>query len=71
MDNENLESFWPRGNSTPIMFVDVVGEEGQDISSSNREAKVGVDSKYNETEADLVVGICIAILCMHNAKLDN
>ena len=54
-DNEDLESFWPRGNKYPIMFVDVVGQEGQDIGSSKREAKVGVDSKYNEKEANLVV----------------
>ena len=54
-DNENLEDFWPKGNKCPIMFVDVVGEEGQDIGSSKREAKVGVDSKYNGKEVKLVV----------------
>ncbi len=37
------------------MFVDVVGEEGKDIESGEREAKVGVDSKYNGKEAKLVV----------------
>ncbi len=54
-DNKDLEEFWPKGNECPIMFVDMVGEEGQDIGSSKREAKVGVDSKYNEKEAQLVV----------------
>ncbi len=54
-DNKNLENFWPRGNEYPIMFVDVVGEEGKNIENSKREAKVGVDSKYNEKEAKLVV----------------
>ena len=38
------------------MFVDVVGKEGLDkIGSSKGEAKVGMDSKYNQIEADLVV----------------
>ena len=54
-DYENLVNFWPRGNKYPIMFVDVVGEEGKDIESGEREAKVGVDSKYNGKEAKLVV----------------
>lgn len=61
-DNEDLENFWPRGNEFPIMFVDVVGEEGQDIDSSKREAKVGVDSKYNLKEAELVVRDCQSAL---------
>ena len=54
-DDPNLNSFWPVGNATPIMFVDIVGEEGQDIGSSKRETRVGVDSKYNVKEAELVV----------------
>ena len=37
------------------MFVDVVGAEGQDIAGTKRETRVGVDSKYNLTEAKLVV----------------
>ena len=53
--DKNLESFWPQGNKCPIMFVDVVGKEGQDISSSKSETKVGVDSKYNMEEVELVV----------------
>ena len=66
----NLEGFWPKGNKIPIMFVDVVGEEGQEIGGSKKEqislkgkggdrsgsrTKVGVDSKYNMKEAKLVV----------------
>ena len=55
-NNENLEKFWPQGNRQPIMFVDVVGEEGLDkIASSKAEIKVGVDSKFNLEEAQLVV----------------
>ena len=55
--NERLDTFWRtnKGNTTPIMFVDVVGEEGQDIAGTKRETRVGVDSKYNLTEAKLVV----------------
>ena len=59
-DNENLESFWPGGNECPIMFVDVVGEEGQDMGSSEREAKIGVESKHNEKEAKLVVSAVLS-----------
>ena len=54
-DDPNLASFWPIGNGAPIMFVDVVGAEGQDIAGTKRETRVGVDSKYNLTEAKLVV----------------
>ena len=55
-DKKSLNSFWPRGNSSPIMFVNVVGEEGLDkIRSSKSEVKVGMDSKYNIREAELVV----------------
>lgn len=51
-----LETFWPQGNDLPIMFVDVVGKEELDkIGSSKGEAKVGMDSKYNLVEAELVV----------------
>ena len=58
-DNPNLNRFWPMGNATPIMFVDIVGEEGQDkTGSSKTETKVGVDSKYNMKEAELVVRSC-------------
>lgn len=52
----NLEEFWPRGNDLPIMFVDVVGEEGLNKIGSNKgKSKVGMDSKYNMKEAELVV----------------
>ena len=43
-DDPMLNSFWPLGNGAPIMFVDVVGEE-----------ETEVESKYNMTEAKLVV----------------
>ncbi len=54
-ENEKLKEFWRLGGNIPIMFVDVVGKEGQDIGSSKTETKVGVDSKYNMEEVDLVV----------------
>ena len=58
-NNKNLKDFWPHGNECPIMFIDVVGEEGVDkIASSKAEIKVGVDSKFNLEEAQLVV--CLA-----------
>ena len=56
--NKKLEKFWPKENrhGYPIMFVNVVGEEGLDkIASSKTEVKVGVDSKFNIKEAELVV----------------
>ena len=38
------------------MFVHVVGKEGLDkIGSDKEEDKVGIESKYNQIEADLVV----------------
>ena len=57
---KNLEKFWPKENrhGHPIMFVNVVGEEGVDtIASSKTEVKVGVESKFNLMEAELVVSI--------------
>ncbi len=55
-DNGNLEDFWPRGNACPIMFVDVVGEEGLgNTGIGERGTKVGVESKCNIKEAKLVV----------------
>ena len=55
-NNENLKKFWPQGNRHPIMFVDVVGEEGGDkIASSKADVKVGTNSKFNVKEAELVV----------------
>ena len=49
-----LKGFWPQGEECPIMFVDVVGEEGQD-STGSKGASIGVDSKFNEEEAKKVV----------------
>ena len=51
------------------MFVDVVGAEGQDIAGTKRETRVGVDSKYNLTEAKLVVRNLQCILMQHNSVL--
>ena len=46
------------------MFVDVVGVEGQEkTGSSKTETKVGVDSKYNLKEAELVVQFLHSIRC--------
>ena len=58
--NEQLDTFWRtcKRNTTPIMFVDLVGEEGRDkTGSSKTDTKVGVDSKYNMKEAELVVSL--------------
>ena len=42
------------------MFVDLVGDEGQDkTGSSKTDTKVGVDSKYNMKEAELVVSVLL------------
>ena len=50
-DYKLLESFWPKGNGYPIMFVDVEGQESQVKST-----KIGVDSTYyNVKEAKLLV----------------
>ena len=49
-----LKGFWPQGEECPIMFVDVVGEEGQHLTGS-KGASIGVDSKFNEEEAKKVV----------------
>ena len=47
---------WPQGNAFPIMFVDVVGDEGlSNLESNHGETKVGVDSKFNIGDAKLVV----------------
>ena len=55
-DTASLDSFWPQGNAFPIMFVDVVGDEGlSNLGSNHGETKVGVDSKFNIGEAKLVV----------------
>ena len=54
-NNENLDKFWPMGKEVPIMFVDVVGTEGQDMGSSKSETNVGVDSKFNLEEVEFVV----------------
>ena len=62
-NNEHLETFWPKPNRHPIMFVDVIGEEGLDkIASSKADVKVGVDSKFNLKEAELVVS---HVSCTH------
>ena len=61
--DRSLEKFWPRGNQLPIMFVDVVGTEGQDMGSNKSETKVGVESKYNMEEVQLMVGSVIHIYC--------
>jgi hypothetical protein len=55
-NERKLEGFWPKGNAYPIMFVDIVGTEGHDnIGSNHGETKVGVNSKFNNEEAELVV----------------
>ena len=53
-----MEKFWPAGSEVPIMFVDIEGTEGQDMGSSKNETKVGVDSKFNMEEVELVVRFC-------------
>jgi superfamily I DNA and/or RNA helicase len=60
-ENAELDDFWPEGNAYPIMFVDIVGTEGHDnVGSNHGETKVGVNSKFNSQEAELVVS-CTAI----------
>ena len=51
-----LKKFWPgpKGEKCPIMFVNVVGEEGQHPTGS-KDANVGIDSKFNEREAKKAV----------------
>lgn len=50
-----LDSFWPKGNENPTMFVDVEGKESKIVST-----EVGVDSTYqNEKEAELVVRLTV------------
>lgn len=54
-----LDGFWPHGTEHTILFVDVVGEEGQEIGGEPKlgknKTKIGVSSKYNLKEAELVV----------------
>lgn len=49
--------FWPgpEGAECPILFVNVVGEEGQSETGRQGEKKVGIDSKSNLKEAKKVV----------------
>ena len=53
---EVMNSFWPRGNRFPIMFVNVVGSvELGNAGRSATKTKVGKDSKHNIKEAMLAV----------------
>ena len=54
-NHETRLEFWPRGRHCPIVFVDVVGNEGGSTVGSKGDTKVGVDSKFNITEAEKVV----------------
>ena len=49
---------------TPIVFCDVVGEEGQNKASSKRRRKAVLESKCNEIEAQKVV--CSILVCISN-----
>ena len=49
-----LSHFWPVPG-TPIVFCNVVGEEGQNKASSKRRRKAVLESKCNEIEAQKVV----------------
>ena len=50
-----LDKFWPRGADLPILFCDVVGEEGRSETGRQGERKVGIESKSNRKEAEKVV----------------
>lgn len=50
-----LVGFWPQGPNLPIVFCNVVGEEGQSETGRQGQKKVGIDSKFNRTEAKKVV----------------
>ena len=58
-----MNSFWPRGNRFPIMFVNVVGSvELGNAGRSATKTKVGKDSKHNTDEAKLAVRMTLILL---------
>ena len=54
-----LDRFWPgpEKSKCPILFCHVIGKEGDHKTGSKAKGgkKIGVDSKFNETEAAKVV----------------
>jgi hypothetical protein len=54
--NPQMDGFWPEPQC-PILFCHVIGKEGDHKTGSKTTGgkKIGVDSKFNETEATKVV----------------
>ena len=54
-----LDRFWPGPEKSrcPILFCDVIGKEGEHKTGSKATGgkKIGIDSKFNENEANKVV----------------
>ncbi len=50
-----LEGFWPRGKSYPIVFINLVGEEESNQIGTVEEKNIGPGSKFNMKEAEKAV----------------
>ena len=52
-----LGRFWPQGESCPMVFCQVVGEEDDGHVGLKGRAKVDSQSKFNKREAEKIVSI--------------
>ena len=51
-----LDGFWPQGENCPIVFVNTVGIEREDLTGRREGAdKIGIESKFNQEEVNKVV----------------
>ena len=51
-----LEHFWP--SEHPFVFVDQISSETESHTGHHKAVRVGLESKYNQTEANCVVSCC-------------
>ena len=51
-----LERFWP--SKYPFLFCDLMSSEKESHTGHHKAVRVGLESKYNQTEAIRVVSCC-------------
>ena len=65
-----IQGFWPQGSNKPIVFINNIGEENVRHRGSNENAKAGIESKSNTSEARKAVRVLIMfhsfVLMLHH-----
>lgn len=61
-----LHSFWPC-SKCPLLFCNLVGRESESHTGHHKAVRVGLESKYNPTEAQYIVSILTRYLNSINA----